>query len=58
LIDSSERWELRFLSGEKLVTALGSISSFIFRDALGGLRVISKNKLSRNVHASVEKYGY
>jgi len=38
LIDSTEQWELRFLSGEKLVTALGSISSFIFRDALGGLK--------------------
>jgi len=38
LIDSDTLWELRFLSGQKLVTALGSISSFIFRDALGGLR--------------------
>jgi len=38
LIDLTEQWELRFLSGEKLVKALGSISSFIFRDALGGLK--------------------
>jgi len=41
LIDSKE-WILRFLSGEKLVNALGSISSFIFRDALGGLRKSSE----------------
>jgi len=38
LLDSQEQWELKFLSGEKLVSALGTISSFIFRDALGGLR--------------------
>jgi hypothetical protein len=42
LIDSEIPWELRFLSGEKLVAALGTISSFIFRDALGGLRESSK----------------